>query len=236
MKWLLWREYRTNRLILIAGAVLLILPYLVALVVVCWIKEPLAAVAASDAPNLPAAVVAFIAAAIYSLALSQLTLALLGGNAIAGERADRSAEFMAYLPVSRLRRVTAKVTLALIATASIWAVNLLALGAILGLMPEPEAARFTRNAFFLSIWVIVGLTFFCVSWFVSSLQSNSSFAICCGVVTPFLAVAAVHAAAWVWSVPYTSRWIPLGHATVCLLLSAAGFVAGTAYYLRRVEP
>ena len=33
---------------------------------------------------------------------------------MAGERSDRSAEFMAYLPVSRLRRLISKLSLAFI--------------------------------------------------------------------------------------------------------------------------
>ena len=86
MKWLLWREYRLNRWILITGAVLLLLPYLITLIVLCWPN------AISTGAN--HIVDSLIVAAFYSLGISQLTVALLGGNAIAGERADRSAEFL----------------------------------------------------------------------------------------------------------------------------------------------
>ena len=61
----------------------------------------------------------------YSLALSQLTVALLGGNAIAGEAADCSAEFIAYLPLSRPRLLAGKLSLAFSAAVSIWGPNLL---------------------------------------------------------------------------------------------------------------
>ncbi len=85
MKSLLWREYRRNRLLMLSGAVLVALPYLIAFAV-------------ND----------FYVMANWSLGLSNMMAALLGGNAIAGETADRSAEFLAYLPVSRLQRFFSK--------------------------------------------------------------------------------------------------------------------------------
>ena len=59
-----------------------------------------------------------------SLGLSLITFAMLGGNAIAGERADRSAEFLAYLPVSRWSILVGKSLIALAPAAGIWMVNL----------------------------------------------------------------------------------------------------------------
>ena len=103
MKWLLWREYRLTRLIRIVGAVLMVLPYvgaLVLLVAASWASEP----PAIGGPSPSRAVVLFGGGALYSILLSLLTLTFLGGNAFAGERADRSAEYLAYLPLSRLRR------------------------------------------------------------------------------------------------------------------------------------
>ena len=112
MKWLFWREYRLNRLILIIFTLLLFLPYVIALIALSWPSEHV--VRPPDASE------AFGGAALYSLVLTQLVVALLGGNAMAGERADRSAHFMAYLPVSRARRVGCKLTLALSVVTLIW--------------------------------------------------------------------------------------------------------------------
>ena len=103
MKWLLWREYRLNRLLLMTGATLLLLPYAIALFDLGWD----AWWGSSQSPRAENAARRFEVAAFFSIVISQLTLALLGGNAIAGERADRSAEFLAYLPVSRWRRLAA---------------------------------------------------------------------------------------------------------------------------------
>ena len=98
MNWLLWREYRLNRPILIVGAFLLLLPHVI-VAILLWrgVQIP-----AENQPH------PFCGTAFYSIAISQLTVLILGANAIAGERADRSAEYMVYLPVSRSRRLLAK--------------------------------------------------------------------------------------------------------------------------------
>ena len=83
MNWLLWREYRRNRWILAAGAAGVVLPYIIAVMF--------------DVNRSSG----FIGAFFLSCVFSQMTVALLGGNAVAGERADRSAEFIAYLPLRR---------------------------------------------------------------------------------------------------------------------------------------
>ena len=97
MKWLLWREYRRNRLLLGMGAVLLSFP-------IC--SSSFGTRGLRDEPPITGKSSRWRQRAAYFF--RRLTCALLGGNAIAGERSDRSAEFMAYLPVSRLRRLISK--------------------------------------------------------------------------------------------------------------------------------
>ena len=60
-----------------------------------------------------------------SLAASQLLLAVMGGAAIAGERADRSAEILAYLPAGRMRRLIFKLAIVATTAATGWAVYFL---------------------------------------------------------------------------------------------------------------
>ena len=67
-------------------------------------------------------------------------LALLGGNSIAGERVDRSAEFLAYLPVSRGRILASKLLVALAAVPLIWLPNLVIL-AITGAVEPRQSSR-----------------------------------------------------------------------------------------------
>ena len=86
MKSLLWKEFRLCWPILLVGAGLLTAPYLIPL-----LGKSLGYSVRVDWPG----------AAVFSLALSILTLTLFGGSAIACERADRSAEFLAYQPIPR---------------------------------------------------------------------------------------------------------------------------------------
>ena len=68
MTWLLWREYRLNRWILVTGSALILLAYLIDFIF-----------ADNDSWD-------FLGAWLLSCIFAYLTVALLAGNAIAGER------------------------------------------------------------------------------------------------------------------------------------------------------
>ena len=152
MKWLIWKEYRLNRLILILGALLLIAPYAV-FAVAFWrdhgldVSWKFVHALVRDASPL-------------SMVLSQFTLCLLGGHAIACERADRSAEFLAYLPVSRSRILAGKITLSLLCLALIWVPNLILLYTFLVLEPSTSIKGFWEM---LAIIASTGFVFFSVA-------------------------------------------------------------------------
>ncbi len=227
MKWLIWREYRLNRPTLITGAVFLLLPYLVILIAGWWSEAP-----GSDAN-------AFVGAAFYSLIFSQLIVAVLGGNAFAGERADRSAEFIAYLPLSRTRLLGSKLSLAFSTTALIWGTNLLVLWIVASLVPELWQQYYThRFPFILSNIAITSMAFFGVSWFISSFQSSPTFAVLGGLITPLLVLMVLHAAAWAIDMDDRSvyQFVESGFLIICPILAVVCFSIGTWYYLHRVEP
>ena len=238
MKWLLWREHRLNRLVLVAGAVLLLLPYAIALGVVWWASDPLAIgpPRAIGAPSPPNACVAFGGAAIYSIILSVLTLTFLGGNAIAGERADRSTEFLAYLPVSRLRRLAAKLVLTLSTAVSIWGANLLVLVILVSTASEWAQGRPDNSLIMLGFVAVTSLLSFSVAWLVSSLQSSPTFAVCSGLIAPWLLVIGLQGAASIYDPLYFGPIVAVGYAVACPALAVVCFSIGTWYYLRRVEP
>ena len=117
MNWLLWREYRLNRLILAFGAVLILAPYLIAV-----IYSGLSIVLGDSIDG------NFETAAVWSFVITwALMLVLLPSNAIAGERADRSAEFISYLPLLRGRMLASKLLLSLIAFSVLLGINALML-------------------------------------------------------------------------------------------------------------
>jgi len=236
MKWVLWREYRLNRLIRIVGAVLMLLPYvfvLIELAVRQWLE-----IYVPQSP--PSGIVLFGGAALWSTVLSLLTLTFLGGNAIAGERADRSAEYLAYLPLSRLRRLAAKLVLALGTAVSIWGFNLLVLFVlyVIILVTRPELPSVQPDDVLVpaGLFALSGLVMFSVAWLVSSLQSSPTFAVCAGLVAPWLLALALQGAAFFYDPNRFGPIVAIGYAVTCLVLAVACFSTGTWYYLRRVEP
>ena len=228
MNWLVWREYRLNRLILIVGLVLLLLPYAIALMVI-WL------------PRLPPNVFeVFGVAALYSVVLIQLMPALLGGNAIAGERNDRSAQFVAYLPLSRPRRLTAKLSVTLAATVVLWGVNLSILLIAFGTNLDADPRFYDLLRTTMGYSAITGLVFFGVAWLISSLQSSPTFAVCGALITPPVIVMVLQGAAWGIGLPPFregfERFLEIGYAAVCPIVAVVCFSIGTWYYLHRVEP
>ena len=134
----------------------------------------------------------FLVSSLYSLALLQLAFALLGGNSIAGERIDRSAEFLAYLPVSRGRLLASKLLVALAAVPLVWLPNLVVLAIVWRFTPLASDPR----EFYIFQWVlgtiaITGLTFFCVAWLFSCMLQSPTFSVCAGLIVPLLVVTGI---------------------------------------------
>jgi len=231
MKWLLWKEYRIHRLILIVAAVLLVVPHLVALILV-WFRIGIGPGSWGQADGGPLLATNLVGSAFQSVMGSQFAMALLGGNAIAGERVDRSAEFLAYLPVSRVRIVLSKLILPLATAAVILVPNLIIMALAGAALPED----LRRGAAWYAPCgpALVGIMFFSIGWLLSSMLESPVFAILGGLVTPWLILAAFGLFAEVSGFP--KNIMALSYLGTCILLTPACFVAGTWYYLRRVEP
>jgi ABC-type transport system involved in multi-copper enzyme maturation permease subunit len=240
MNWLFWKEYRQNRVIVIALLVMLIVPHLFGLYAMWagWHRVNLEV--ASWETILNAWKTILVYASLYSLALSQVALALIGGNAIAGERADRSAEFQVYLPITRKKILAAKLLLALAITAVIWLINPLIVCGTLSTMNRGVLRDPSMVPGVMIYSAVIGLTFFCVAWFFSSIIRSPTFSIVAGLVTPFI----------IWSlilyVNYLIQGDQWGHETenilvisywsISLAIALPSFGFGTWLYLRRVEP
>jgi ABC-type transport system involved in multi-copper enzyme maturation permease subunit len=241
MRWLLWKDYRANRPVLWAGLFLLLLPYAIAIVGILWRWEPRDHTAGM-----------FLAAGVYSIVLVQLVFAVFGGNAIAGERADRSAEFLAALPVSRGRKLTSKLWLGLGLWLTAWLPNLLALGAIWYSLSERAPPLPSGDVWAMPVaTAVTGVTFFCVAWMLSAMLESPTFAAGAGLVTPLLVgmcfvwsedlLRYLGAHSLVYRLLGTRDYGPgplvyFGYVGTCVLISILCFTIGTRYYLRRVEP
>ena len=167
--------------------------------------------------------------------LLQLAFALLGGNSIAGERIDRSAEFLAYLPVSRGRILTSKLLVALAAVPLVWLPNLAVL-----VIAWPFSTNISPPAFYIAVTLgtiaITGLTFFCVAWLFSCMLQSPTFSVCAGLIVPLLVVTGIVWVIYLLGLPHRDDVVLGCYWGLCLVISAASFSTGTLYYLHRVEP
>ena len=200
MKWLIWKEYRLNRLILIVGAVLLLLPYA---------HSPRCCSGGSGdvgAEPRPHGAWRCLLAAILAWLLSELTVALLGGNVIAGERADRSAEFLGYLPISRTKALASKLTLSLLTIAVIWVPNLaVLLWAFVGLREVTQVRVNFDVAQMVFFAAVTGAVLFSVSWLLSSILESPTFSVSSGVITPALIFMTIMFSCWMFNFRWR-RW------------------------------
>lgn len=230
MNWLIWKEYRLNRLFLLFGGGALVIPYVVALGLASF-GVGLEGISRGESPW--AVNVGY--ANFLSVVFCQLVLGMLGGNAFAGERQDRSAEFLAYLPISRAKTVAAKAILALATTATIWIPN--ALIFLLVAVGPPDAARGVDvgggdSYFLLAAFPLTGFMLFASGWLWSSFVTYSAWAMLAGLFTLYAIAMADLAVACLVGDGEISGWVYLGS---CLVLPLPCLVAGTWYYLRRVE-
>jgi ABC-type transport system involved in multi-copper enzyme maturation permease subunit len=162
---------------------------------------------------------------------SLLTVALLAGNSIAGERADRSAEFVAYLPLPRWRMLASKLLLHLIALIVLSAVNLLTFKRLAEL-----GELGNESALLVGCYFGLSLAIYGVGWLVSSLQSSPALATMTGLATPGLIAMCIWGLGEMTEDPFSDRIFVVWCATIWLAVAIACFSVGTWYYLRRSEP
>lgn len=232
MRWLFWKEYRQNRVVIIALLAMLIVPHLFGLYAMGyeWHESSWQQVLQDWRQVLAGA-------GLYSLGLSQAALALIGGNAIAGERADRSAEFQAYLPLTRQKILAAKLLLALAIAAAIWLINPLIVWSNLTSANRliDDAPSFMINA------ATTGLAFFCVAWFFSTILRSPTFSVAAGLAAPIIILSLIAFGIYLirgdHPKPGEVEWmLKTGYVCISLAVALASFGVGTWLYLRRVEP
>ncbi len=168
-----------------------------------------------------------------SLGTSLVTFGMVPGNAIAGERADRSAEFLAYLPASRAAHLLSKGLIAVFALALVWAANALCAWVIapaLGEVPA-DSADFVRTTF---PWLsAAAVAVFGVAWLGSSALPSPVYAAGAGFAAPWLVLSSLAVAEFGFGY---EGWIGAGFLPVSIVVGSLSFVAGIVCYLRRIQP
>ncbi len=160
-----------------------------------------------------------------------LTLALLGGNAIACERADRSAEYLFYQPVSRGKILVSKLLLPGLALLVIWGLNLAVLAICISHQSRAPDTMLGYVPFFIATCCA-----FSVGWGLSAVQNSPTYAVATGIAAPIVVVWLIAMVNWMLGFPYSTWTVMLAYVAITASLTMFSFVGGTWYYLRRVEP
>jgi len=229
MKSLLWKDYRINRLLLIFGFVVCVGPWVIAIARNQYLDWRYGLVILD--PEFWATTASF------SLGFSVATFAMLGGNAIAAERADRSAEFLAYLPVSRWTILASKSILALSTGAAIWLVNLVAvLIAAPRVAVAMSAADVAANAEIRQVFGVLAamsVLLLGAGWFWSAVLNSHGLAT--GMSFFVLVVVAMGLVGLGFGCGLRNlfeNWF----VSVCVAVGSGGYIVGCVYYLHRLEP
>lgn len=227
MGWLIWKDYRLNRLLVVVALVVMVVPYVAV------------AIGSAEYAGTERFYEDLAGGSCLGLGALQVLLAFVGGNVIAGERADRSAEFLAALPIPRWRSLVSKLLVSFGLAAVVWIPNLIAMGLVWRSLQPTAAASVTAA---LAGIAATGLAFFGVGWFFSAISQSATLAILAGILSP----AAVFMLVWSvlvflaryahWGYVELDRRLVFGYQLVCVVCAAVAFVAGTLSYLRRVEP
>jgi ABC-type transport system involved in multi-copper enzyme maturation permease subunit len=226
MKSLLWKDYRLARPLLILAGTLLGVSYLLGAVM--EIK--------SSWPAMPSAgawggmLVVYGSVALY---LTAAITGLLGGHAIACERADRTAHFLGYLPPTKTQILASKLAIAAIATTLIWvwllgSVKLLA----------PWLTRHSTDVDVTLFSAVGGLQLcaltFGVGWLGSAVSESTIVPIIMALASPVAVGLAMLTLFDLLGMPRFEMVKYSGATSACVGLAA--FLFGTWRYYRRVEP
>ncbi len=248
MKALLWKEYRQNRSVLIAGVVAFVLPFVIVICVELY--RDLFWSTNNWGPQVwQVWLEKWLVPTMGSGCLSLLTWALLGGYSLTGERYDRSAEFLAYLPISRRTALTHKIIFNVGTCLIIYLLYRLILAGIVaayyqkfsaeGRLPVQPNELADMIAPPLLYMTATALLMFCVAWLFSSFLNSPAIDTCIGLASPLIVSMGVWFWAWVVDPPFESaRQAPAEewYLYTCLILSPLAFLIGSLCYVRRTEP
>ena len=184
MRALLWKDYRVNF-------------WLLTLAIAFLMGPPLCAAALNlhgqltigSAPRPWADLLVLTAP--FSLAAQLLTIVMLGGNAFAAERADRSAEFLAYLPPSRWVNVASKAIFAVGLGLFVWGVSLTVIYVVAPQVGMVSADLLEFRDVMVPTLASSSVLLFGVAWLGSAFLSSHTFATGLGIAGPLALLGAL---------------------------------------------
>jgi ABC-type transport system involved in multi-copper enzyme maturation permease subunit len=219
---LLKKDWRLNAVPIYGGTLLVAVPYIVVVLALIFQTPRYRERYWADDLQI---------AAVMGTMLTVAVTAVFGGVAFAQERRERSADFLALIPVSRLKIVASKTVIGLLVPAILWAGNFYAahVSGVRNIWSRDD----THYSYTLAANIMVFA--FGIAWFCSSFLRSPSVAAC-------IAIGSVLVLVVVGALP--DRWVAgLANSSEILfvisspaLMGLCFFVAGMRTYLGRVEP
>jgi hypothetical protein len=180
---------------------------------------------------------AIINAAQVGIVVTAFLAAVFGGIAIAGERAERTAEFLAMLPVTRGQIMGSKAT---VGFSMIFACAIVHWG--IALMLWRSGAWHESNedlTLELFLWPACVCSLLGVAWLLSTCARSAPISACASIAVTIgtLAVLDILQSDRGRHAHVHDMWdSPLALATPLLLLGGASALLGTIHYMKRIEP
>ncbi len=237
MRNLLWKDFWQNSRVLLAVGIIAAIPYMVVLGTTAGRTLADWSQATTATFEIGMWAEAMREASGVSLGLCILMAAFIGGNAIAGERADRSAEFASGLPIPRGKAVASKATVAAVACLAMWAIN--AATWLIGWQVDVHAGTNVYHhrgdeAAVLPFYLLAIVALLGLSWLCSSLLRNPAIAAAAAIGTALGCVLAfgVLGASLELEKSFLLVWGPVFVVSMSILF----FAAGVEISRRRVEP
>ncbi|MGD8453147.1 MAG: hypothetical protein PVJ57_15115 [Phycisphaerae bacterium] len=232
MNVLLWKDYRLCRPVLIVGAALWAAPFLALIAFGFYLR-------ARYGEGGQWLSVHWEMCGVISLGLSVFTIAMLAGEAFATERNDRSADFLAYLPISLRMNLISKGIWALGPSLLIWGLNLLIIFVLVPAFAPSATAEVTAQdgsaAVPVAVLAAVSVLAFGGAWCFSTFMSNHALAMFCGILSPFILGLLLQSLSFGLGITWlTETARPFEE--LAWGLGIVTIVGGSIYYLRRITP
>ncbi len=233
MRALIWKDLRLNQAVFVFAAIVLILPYACfTLLHFYW--------QASDQTSPGAGLGMVLTAAFIGFALTSIVACGAAGNAMACERTNHSAEFAAYLPVSRTPVMISKLMIAVLLIGVMWGVNLAVFLIALGATDATIGQIKKQQAEPIIVSFATAICLFGTSWLGSSFMRTPSRAAIFGLVLWMAVLLAMISYMAITIVDKTDEGAKVAayylYVSLCLGLGVAAVITGSVIYVRRVRP
>jgi len=183
-------------------------------------------------------------AALIACVVSSSVASAFGGAAIAGERIDRTADFLAVLPVTRLQIALSKLTVStiMLGLCTAFHLSVAALSFLVAIhldflrqnSPDETHRAVIEISMETACWLGCTASFFGVAWLLSSFMRSATISAGASLgltIFVFISLAIPRS-------DFLARQVEMAPklGLVPLLLGLVSLIAGTLYYLRRVAP